>query len=461
MATSDGRGMFAGYSPDSPAWLILNPCSERIREAYHAKFVESEPGLREEQEDDKPHTREVPGIHQSPPMTGEAQGARAIPEGEDNPEQRTQQDEALGLRRSARAGTPRDLWDHSSVTKGGTEKLGRERQALPNEALLATTETAKCEGNEPRNWREAIRSRRWLASMKQERDTLRSMGAYTLVRRDGNIRVESGIWRFRAKLDQDGNVAKLKSRYVLDESKQWSPLGKEDTYSPVAELSSIRMILTCTVEEGWEVIQADFTTAYLNAKLDEPVYMQQPPGLEEGSNQTVWKLIRVLYGMKQSGKLWYNVLKGALKNLGYRPAVTDPCVFTRKHENAKDIITVYVDDLLVTGTADKGRLNTIIAELGNIYNVTNLGTVRHLLGISISRAKDGLRLDQTAFIRKALEEEGTPLTLRSIPWNTGATRTNLEARLTPMGRERTEDSWGKRHMHPTAPDQTSPLRSPT
>ncbi len=145
--------------------------------------------------------------------------------------------------------------------------------------------------------------------------------------------------------------------------------------------------------------------------------MQQPPGLEEGNDQTVWKLNRALYGMKQSGKLWYNELKGTLKNFGYRPAVTDPCVFTREHGNAKDIITVYVDDLLVTGTADRGRLDIIVAELGNIYSVTNLGIVRHLLGISIGRAKNGLRLDQTAFLRKTLEEVGTLLTPRSTPWD--------------------------------------------
>ncbi len=185
----------------------------------------------------------------------------------------------------------------------------------------------------------------------------------------------------------------------------------------MAELSSVRTMLACAAEKGWKVIQADFTTACLNAKLDEPVYTQQPPGLEEGNGQTVWKLNRALCGMKQSGKLWYNELRGALKNLGYRPTVTDPCVFTREHGNAKDIIAVYVDDLLVTGTADRGRLDKIVAELGNVYSVTNLGTARHLLGISISRAGNRLCLDQTAFLRKTLEEVGTPLTQRSTPWD--------------------------------------------
>ncbi len=137
-------------------------------------------------------------------------------------------------------------------------------------------------------------SKDWLESMQHEKDALMSADAYELVERDTSMRVESGIWRFRTKLDQDGNVAKLKSRYVLDGSRQWTPFGKEDMYSPVAELSYIRAMLACAAEKGWEVVQADFTTAYLNAKLDEPVYMQKPPGLEEGNGQTVWKLNRAL-----------------------------------------------------------------------------------------------------------------------------------------------------------------------
>eukprot|EP01084_Bolivina_argentea_P043255 79697_1 len=235
-----------------------------------------------------------------------------------------------------------------------------------------------------------MQSEEWLASMRQERDALKSANAYTPVERSENMRVENGIWRFRAKRDQDGNVAKLKSRYVLDGSRQWSPFGREDTYSPVAELSSIRSLLACAAEKEWKVIQADFAAAYLNARLEEPVYIQQPPGLEQGGDRIVWKLNRAIYGMKQSGRLWYDELRGTLKNLGYRPTGTDPCVFMRGSGSTNDIIAVYVDDL---------------------------GTARHLLGISINRLGDGLRLDQAAFLRSTLEEVGAPLTARSTPWD--------------------------------------------
>ncbi len=229
------KGMFAGYSLESPAWLILDPCSRRVREAYHVKFVESEPGLHMNQRRGAPPAAEVPEPQLVPTTMREIRDTRVNSGDEGQPEHnvdtedtdtstereqgRTHQGDTLGLRRSPRIGTPRDLWDPSSPTTEGTEKLRRERQAYSNQALLAMAATVQCQENEPRSWKEAIRSKEWLASMQHERDTLKSAGAYTLVARDAGMRVESGIWRFRAKLDQDGRVAKLKSRYVLDGSR--------------------------------------------------------------------------------------------------------------------------------------------------------------------------------------------------------------------------------------------------
>ncbi|MCP5023831.1 MAG: hypothetical protein GY930_18945, partial [bacterium] len=425
------NGIFVGYSPESPAWLILDPCSGRIREAYHVKFVEDKPGFDVGQGGGMPQGREITVTQPTPQTMVEAcQGGLTEPE--DEPEQavgaegerrdtdirgsETSRGATTDPHRSTRTGAPRDLWNPSSPTTDGTEKLRRERQAYSNKALLTMAATVKCQAEEPRSWREAILSKDWLESMQREKDALKSAHAYTLVEQDAGMRVDNGIWRFRAKLDQNGEVAKLKSRYVLDGSRQWSPFGREDTYSPVAELSSIRTILACAAEKGWEVIQADFTAAYLNAKLNEPVHMQQPPGLVEGGDRMVWKLSRAIYGMKQSGKLWYDELRGTLKKLGYRPTMTDPCIFTRRNTEGRDIIAIYVDNLLVTGTGNKERLDSLISELEEFYNITNLGSMSHLLGIGIRKTKGGIYLDQEAFIRSILKEEGVLLAPRGTPW---------------------------------------------
>ncbi len=84
----------------------------------------------------------------------------------------------------------------------------------------------------------------------------------------------------------------------------------------------------------------------------------------------MWKLNRAIYGMQQSGILWYNELRGTLSGLGYTPTKVDPCVFQRGGESTRDIIAVYVDDLLVTGTDDRGKLDALVAELGDSYDDT-------------------------------------------------------------------------------------------
>ncbi len=76
-----------------------------------------------------------------------------------------------------------------------------------------------------------------------------------------------------------------------------------------------------------------------------------------------------------------------------------------------------MDDLLVTGTDDRGKLDALVAELGDSYDITNLGSVNHLLGISMSRTKEGIQLDQATYLRSILRELGEALTPRSTPWN--------------------------------------------
>ncbi len=73
------KGMFAGYSPLSPAWLILDPCSGRIREAYHVRFVESKPGLNEDRGGDAPQDREATRVQLVPQTMEKTQSEEGSP----------------------------------------------------------------------------------------------------------------------------------------------------------------------------------------------------------------------------------------------------------------------------------------------------------------------------------------------------------------------------------------------
>ncbi len=98
---------------------------------------------------------------------------------------------------------------------------------------------------------------------------------------------------------------------------------------------------------------------------------------------------------------------------------------------------------LITGTSDRGRLDSLVSELGGAYNVTNLGTVNHLLGISVCCTEKGIHLDQAAYLRSTLEEAGTALTPRSTPWDSRANEDDLGEALDAKGAQRYRRLLGK------------------
>ena len=72
----------------------------------------------------------------------------------------------------------------------------------------------------------------------------------------------------------------------------------------------------------------DVKGAYLNGKLEEEVYMRQPEGfIKEGKQELVCKLNKGVYGLKQSGRVWHQLLKSQLKKIGFAPGEADSTVF--------------------------------------------------------------------------------------------------------------------------------------
>ena len=89
--------------------------------------------------------------------------------------------------------------------------------------------------------------------------------------------------------------------------------------------------------------QLDAITAFLNAKLDEVVYVRFPEGFEEDSTSCL-RLLRALYGLRRSPLLWLQELTAALIDLGLRNIPGEPCLFTN---DDGVILFFYVDDIVL------------------------------------------------------------------------------------------------------------------
>src|SRR6218665_3275525 len=103
-------------------------------------------------------------------------------------------------------------------------------------------------------------------------------------------------------------------------------------FSPTVRITSVRMLMQLAVQQGMIVHQMDVKTAYLNAPIDCELYIEQPEGFE-ADNKTdgnlVLKLKKTLYGLKQSGRNWNNMLHDYLISENFEQSSTDHCVYTR------------------------------------------------------------------------------------------------------------------------------------
>ncbi len=188
-----------------------------------------------------------------------------------------------------------------------------------------------------------------------------------------NAKVLPGVWNYRVKKDENGNTVKYKARWCADGSREGFTRPPENVFSPVAELSTVRMLLAIAAKEKQPVVQADFPNAYMNADIEEDIFVRQPKGLERrDKREYVCKLRKALYGCPISGRLWNQTLTKALASLGFRQTTIDHCLFYIESSGVKDLLVLYVDDVLVTSTGGEDCANKVLEELSGTFELKKL-----------------------------------------------------------------------------------------
>src|SRR3954462_14976724 len=116
---------------------------------------------------------------------------------------------------------------------------------------------------------------------------------------EGQKRIENK-WIFKKKTDADGNITVYKARLVSKGFRQVQGIDYDETFSPVAMLKSVQIMLGIAAFYDYEIWQMDVKSAFLNGFLEEELYMMQPEGFidPKGANK-VCKLQRSIYGLVQ------------------------------------------------------------------------------------------------------------------------------------------------------------------
>jgi hypothetical protein len=90
-------------------------------------------------------------------------------------------------------------------------------------------------------------------------------------------------------------------------------LNFDESFAPVARFVSIHMLLECATYHGFKLDQMDINSIFLNCPIKEEVYVKQSSGFEsEGYPNHVYKLHKVLCGLKQAPRAWYEYIKDFL-----------------------------------------------------------------------------------------------------------------------------------------------------
>jgi hypothetical protein len=151
----------------------------------------------------------------------------------------------------------------------------------------------------------------------------------------------------------------------------------DETFTPVARLESIHMLLAYATHHDFKLYQMDVKSAFLNGPIKEEVYVEQPPGFEsEGYPNHVYKLHKTLYGLKQAPRAWYECLRDFLIENGFRIGKTDSTLFTRKIGKDLFVCQIYVDDIIF-GSTNKSFYDEFIKIMTDRFEMSMMGRLSH------------------------------------------------------------------------------------
>ena len=134
-------------------------------------------------------------------------------------------------------------------------------------------------------------------------------------------------WEFKKKTNAEGKMEKYKARLVAKGYSRVPGIDFGDIFSPVAKVTSIRLLLSVAAAFDFEVEQMEVKTTFLHRDLEEEIYMKQLEGFAvKGKKEHICKLKKSLYGLKQSPRMWYQKFDTFIRGLGFTRGKLNHCV---------------------------------------------------------------------------------------------------------------------------------------
>ena len=250
---------------------------------------------------------------------------------------------------------------------------------------------------DPKSYKDAMTSPNssdWKLAQVAEIESLEKNGTWSVVPCPMERMIIGSRWVYQTKFNPDGTVNKRKARLVAQGFSQVPGVDYSDVFSPVARLATIRTVISLSAMWKRKLYHIDIKSAYLNAELDEEIFMRPPPGLNLPPDH-VLKLHKGLYGLKQAGRNWNHLLSSVLSEFGLIVSDSDPCLYVNMEKGL--MVVIYVDDILISCESDNDYLQ-LKGFLASKFEINDLGKLTWYLGIYIDYSQDSISLSQSLYV---------------------------------------------------------------
>ncbi|KAI3681369.1 hypothetical protein L6452_36163 [Arctium lappa] len=257
---------------------------------------------------------------------------------------------------------------------------------------------------EPKKTDDALRDPNWVSAMQEELIEFSRNKVWNLIPRPSDKTVIGTKWVFRNKLDEHGTVTRNKARLVTQGYRQEEGIDYDETFAPVARLEAVRLFLAYAVYKDFIVYQMDVKSAFLNGKLNEEVYVEQPPGFYDPKHPNyVYKLDKALYGLKQAPRAWYDTLSSFLISENFERGKIDNTLFFRKIKGHIILVQIYVDDIIF-GSTNPSMCTRFAERMKKEYKMSMMGELTYFLGLQIKQSDKGTFISQGKYVKDMLKK---------------------------------------------------------
>ncbi|GJS04313.1 putative ribonuclease H-like domain-containing protein [Tanacetum coccineum] len=259
----------------------------------------------------------------------------------------------------------------------------------------------------------------WIEAIQEELLQFKLQEVWTLVDLPNGKRPIGTKWVYRNKKDERGIVIKNKARLVAQGYTQEEGIDYDEVFAPVARIEAIRLFLAYASFKDFVVYQMDVKSAFLYGKIEEEVYVCQPPGFEDPDfPDRVYKVEKALYGLHQAPRAWYETLSTYLLDNGFQRGKIDKTLFIRRDKGDILLVQVYVDDIIF-GSTKKSLCTEFEKMMHKKFQMSSMGELTFFLGLQVKQKEDGIFISQDKYVTEILKKFGfTDVKTASTPMET-------------------------------------------